>query len=79
VTLPVLATCYSDLGPIRTALTQTAKAADAHGVISGNCPEGGGISDYALIWFEGSVAYWQATGDLITMRDLYPEAQTCMK
>jgi hypothetical protein len=56
-----------------------AAASDAHGVISGNCPEGGPISDYACIWFEGALAHLRATGDAATARSLLPAATRCME
>ena len=31
-------------------------------VFSGNCPESGGIADYALLWFEGLELYTCASG-----------------
>jgi hypothetical protein len=54
-------------------LQQTAARADAHGVFSGNCPSGGGIADYALIWFEALRVYLAATGDAPACKvGLYP-------
>ena len=64
----MLAACYSDLGPILISLDQSSAAADANGVISGNVPEGGAISDYALIWFNGFAEYWRATGDVESVK-----------
>jgi hypothetical protein len=66
------------VGPIRLLLEQTAEHADANGVFSGNCPEGGGITDYALLWFEAYGLYLQATGDVAAATGLYPSATKCM-
>ena len=46
--------------------------------LSGNCPEGGAIADYALIWFDGLRAYVRASGDLAAARLLLPRAIRCM-
>ena len=64
VSLPNLVYKYEDLGPNRLLLEQTAEHADANGVFSGNCPEGGRIAGYVLLWFEAYGLYLQATGDL---------------
>ena len=62
----------------RLMLQQTAARADAHGVFSGNCPSGGGISDYALIWFEALRVYLAATGDAPACKALWPACAKCM-
>jgi len=59
-------------------LEQTAAAADTNGVFSSNCPSGGGITDYALLWFEALSLYLKATGDTATVNGLYPAATKCM-
>lgn len=78
MTLPNLVYMYDDISPIRLLLLQTAEKADANGVFSGNCPEGGGISDYALIWFSGLDLYVRASGDVATAKSLFGAAQKCM-
>ena len=55
VTLQNLVFCYDDVQPMRMSLLQSSQAANAEGVISGNCPENTYISDYALIWFNGGM------------------------
>ena len=49
VSLPNLVYMYDDIRPALLTLLQTSAAADAHGVVSGNCPEGGSIADYAYV------------------------------
>lgn len=78
MTLPNLAYMYDDIAPIRLMLEQTSAKADANGVMSGNCPSGGGIADYALIWFESLRVYLFATGDAACAKALYPRAERCM-
>jgi hypothetical protein len=79
VTLPNLVATYDDVRPAKVTLLQSSNAADAHGVISGNCPEGGVNADYSLIWFRGAWQYYVATGDLATLGGvLLPRARKCM-
>eukprot|EP00658_Telonema_sp_P-2_P035079 TRINITY_DN25561_c0_g2_i1.p1 TRINITY_DN25561_c0_g2~~TRINITY_DN25561_c0_g2_i1.p1 ORF type:complete len:481 (+),score=99.07 TRINITY_DN25561_c0_g2_i1:396-1838(+) len=78
VTLPNLVYMYDDLGPAKLLLEQTAAAADANGVFSGNCPESGGIADYALLWFGGLDLYTKSSGDVQTCQQLFGPAAKCM-
>jgi hypothetical protein len=50
VSLPNLVYMYDDIRPALLTLLQTSAAADTHGVVSGNCPEGGSIADYAYVY-----------------------------
>eukprot|EP00937_MAST-01D_sp_MAST-1D-sp2_P007610 g7610.t1 len=78
VSLPNLIFLYDDVRPARLCLLQASEAADAHGVVSGNCPEVTYPADYALLWFEGAQRYFEATGDAATLRTLLPRATRCM-
>ena len=69
---------YDDLGPIKMCLLQSSQSRDHNGVMSGNCPEVTYPVDYALIWFEGAVGYWRASGDFDLMKQLLPLATACM-
>jgi hypothetical protein len=63
VTLPNLVYMYDDISPIRLVLVQTAVTADADGVFSMNCPNGGIAADYALLWFVALEVFLQSSGD----------------
>ena len=78
VTLPNVVAAYNDVRIIKITLLQSSAAANAEGVISGNCPEGGVNCDYALIWFVGASKYLEATGDFAALKLLMPRARKCM-
>lgn len=78
VSLPNLVYMYDDIAIIRLMLQQTAYKASSTGVFSGNCPSGGAISDYALLWMEALAVYLQATGDRPAVAALWPACTKCV-
>ena len=80
VTLQNVASCYSDVRALKLCLTQASSSdgVDKNGMISGNCPENTYPLDYVFIWFQGAMAYFQATGDKPLLSLLYPRATRCM-
>lgn len=70
---------YSDMRLFRRALVQSALCARDDGLTAGLCPGGEGyLPSYAAQWTGGCLRYWELTGDLTLLRELYPHAKRNM-
>lgn len=76
VGLDICSAAYSDYGPLRRGLIQSAWCAREDGLIAGMCP--GGIiylSTYALQWLNACYHFYTLTGDKSLLEELYPYAE----
>lgn len=76
VGLDICSVAYSDYGPLRRGLQQSAWCAREDGLISGMSP--GGIiylSTYALQWLDACYNFYTLTGDKSLLIELYPYAE----
>ena len=75
VGMEIVSAAWSDLRLCRRALVQSAYGARDDGMVAGLCP---GfltyLSTYALQWVRAAVRYYQLTGDLGLLEELYPHA-----
>ncbi|HTL28288.1 MAG TPA: hypothetical protein VL282_03670, partial [Tepidisphaeraceae bacterium] len=63
---------FSDMRPLRRGLTQAGYGARADGLVSGLSPAGGYLSSYAAQWVDACVHYYQITGDVPLLEEMYP-------
>jgi alpha-L-rhamnosidase len=76
VGMDICSAAYSDYGPLRRGLQQSAWCAREDGLIAGMCP--GGLiylSTYALQWIAACYHYYTLTGDKALLEELYPYAE----
>lgn len=76
VGMDICSVAYSDYGPLRRGLQQSAWCAREDGIIAGMSP--GGViylSTYALQWIEACYHYYTLTGDISLLEELYSYAK----
>ncbi len=75
VGMDIAASVFSDLRLIRRALVQSAECARQDGLVAGLCPGGTAfLSTFAAQWVTACVHYWQLSGDLKLLDELFPYA-----
>jgi alpha-L-rhamnosidase len=76
VGMDIAAASYSDLALFRRGLIQLSQCADSEGMVAALCP---GtiyyIPTFATQWNVACVHYWELTGDLSLLEELYPAAK----
>ena len=66
---------FNDLALCKRGLIQSAECARKDGLVSGMSPgQDIFISSYAAQWVDACVHYWELTGDLVFLQNLYPSA-----
>ncbi|MHB8968851.1 MAG: alpha-L-rhamnosidase-related protein [Pirellulaceae bacterium] len=76
VGMDVAAVAFSDVRLFRRGLVQCAQCARPDGMVAGLCPGGVGyLSTYAAQWVSAAVHYWELTGDLALLEELFPYAE----
>lgn len=76
VGMNIAGSAFSDLRLIRRGLVQAAECARADGLVAGLCPGGRFyLSAYAAQWVTVCVHYWEMTGDLKLLTQLFPYAE----
>ena len=76
VGMDITASAYSDLRLLRRGLIQSAECARSDGLVAGLSPGGTAyLSTYAAQWVTACVHYWELTGDLKLLNELFPYAE----
>lgn len=76
VGLDIAAIAFSDLRLCRRSLVQSAQCARADGLVAGLCPGGAAyLTTFAAQWVTACVHYWELTGDLALLVELFPHAE----
>lgn len=76
VGMDVAAAAYSDLRLLRRGLFQSAECARSDGLVAGLSPGGTVyLSTYAAQWVTACIHYWELTGDLKLLDELFPYAE----
>ncbi len=72
VGMDITASAYSDLRLLRRGLIQSAECARSDGLVAGLSPGGTAyLSTYAAQWVTACVHYWELTGDLKLLNELF--------
>ncbi len=76
VAMDIASVGFSDLRLCRRALVHSALCAREDGLVAGLCPGGEAyLSSYAALWVTGCLRYWELTGDLSLLEELFPYAE----
>lgn len=76
VGMDITASAYSDLRLLRRGLIQSAECARSDGLVAGLSPGGTAyLSTYAAQWVTACIHYWELTGDLKLLNELFPYAE----
>lgn len=76
VGMDIAAAGWSDLRLCRRGLVHCAQCARDDGLVAGLCPGGPAfLSTYAAQWITACVHYWELTGDLAILRELFSAAE----
>lgn len=76
VGMAIAGAAYGDFALIREGLRHSALCASPEGLIAGLCPGGVGyLSTYALQWVSACVEYYENTGDVAFLEEMYPHAE----
>ena len=75
VGMDIAAAGYADMRLCRRALVQCAQSARREGLVAGLCPGGAAyMSTYAAQWTSACIHYWELTGDMGLLHELYDAA-----
>ncbi|HUW62996.1 MAG TPA: hypothetical protein VMZ06_18475 [Candidatus Bathyarchaeia archaeon] len=75
VGMDIAAAGYADMRLCRRALVQCAQSARPDGLVAGLCPGGAAyMSTYAAQWTSACIHYWELTGDIGLLHELYDAA-----
>jgi hypothetical protein len=76
VGMDITGAAYSDLRLLKRGLIQSAECSNTDGLVAGLSPGGVAyLSTYAAQWITACVHYWELTGDLILLSDLFSYAE----
>ena len=76
VGLQIGAAAFSDLGIIKSGLRHFAQCAREDGMVAGLAPGAPAyLSTFAALWTNANIFYWQATGDIELLFELFPYAE----
>ncbi|MGZ0708293.1 family 78 glycoside hydrolase catalytic domain [Coraliomargarita sp. W4R53] len=76
VGLPTAACAYPDLRVFKRGLRQSAQCKNEDGIVAALFPgQRAFLSSFALNWVNACVEYFQHTGDLALLKELYPNAR----
>lgn len=75
VGMDITAAAFSDMQLLKRGLVQSAQCARSDGLVAGLSPGGDAyLSTYAAQWISACVHYWELTGDLKLLVELFPFA-----